>query len=143
MADQSGEIHPRAKNGISSCLAERPGGFDCLPENRHANPLIHTPGEYEMNQKIDRRKFIRLTAAGGGAVFMSGLYGQVKAAAPDQAASAYEDFYFVQLSDAHWGFNGPPNPDAANTLKKAVASVNALPLKPDFIVFTGDLTHTT
>ena len=96
-----------------------------------------------MNQKIDRRKFIRLTAAGGGAVFMSGLYGQVKAASPDQAASAYEDFYFVQLSDAHWGFNGPPNPDAANTLKKAVASVNALPLKPDFIVFTGDLTHTT
>lgn len=96
-----------------------------------------------MNQKIDRRKFIRLSAAGGGAVFMSGLYGQVKAASPDQAASAYEDFYFVQLSDAHWGFNGPPNPDAANTLKKAVASVNALPLKPDFIVFTGDLTHTT
>ncbi|MDB5991160.1 MAG: hypothetical protein JWQ10_2563 [Herbaspirillum sp.] len=98
-----------------------------------------------MAPKIDRRKFIRLTAAGGGAVFMSGLYGQVKAASADQlaSASAYEDFYFVQLSDAHWGFNGPPNPDAANTLKKAVASVNALPLKPDFIVFTGDLTHTT
>jgi len=49
----------------------------------------------------------------------------------------------VQLSDSHWGFSGDANPDAANTLKKAVASVNELEIKPDFIVFTGDLTHTT
>lgn len=100
-----------------------------------------------MNDAIDRRKFIRLTAAGGGAVFMSGLYGGARAAGmearEDAAGQGGDDFYFVQLSDTHWGFNGPPNPDAANTLRKAVASVNALPVKPDFIVFTGDLTHTT
>lgn len=100
-----------------------------------------------MKEVIDRRKFIRLTAAGGGAVFMSGLYGGAKAAgmdAPEYGAKKGDgDFYFVQLSDTHWGFNGPPNPDSANTLKKAVASVNALPIKPDFIVFTGDLTQTT
>src|SRR5262249_13589494 len=53
------------------------------------------------------------------------------------------DFFFVQLSDTHWGYRGPANPDADVTLKKAVAAVNALPRKPDFIVFTGDLTHTT
>jgi predicted phosphodiesterase len=91
---------------------------------------------------INRRKFIKLTAAGGGAVFMSGLYGHANAAT-DPTKSADDDFYFVQLSDTHWGFSGPPNPDAANTLKKAIASVNALHAKPDFIVFTGDLTHTT
>ena len=28
----------------------------------------------------------------------------------------------MQLSDTHWGFQGPPNPDATNTLRKAVAS---------------------
>ena len=88
---------------------------------------------------IDLRNFLKLTAAGGGAVFMSGLYGHVLAA----DATMAEDFYFVQLSDSHWGFSGPPNPDAANTLKKAVAAANALPIQPDFIVFTGDLTHTT
>jgi 3',5'-cyclic AMP phosphodiesterase CpdA len=49
----------------------------------------------------------------------------------------------VQLSDTHWGYQGPANPDAANTLKKAVATVNGLEIQPDFIVFTGDLTHTT
>ncbi|MBV8634957.1 MAG: metallophosphoesterase [Burkholderiaceae bacterium] len=87
---------------------------------------------------IDRRKFLKLTAAGGGAVFMSGLYGQAWA-----TDAAYKDFYFVQLSDCHWGYSGDANPEAANTLKKAVAAVNALEVPPDFIVFTGDLTHTT
>ncbi|MFX6182797.1 metallophosphoesterase, partial [Acinetobacter baumannii] len=52
-----------------------------------------------------------------------------------------EDFYFVQLSDCHWGFKGAPNPDARGTLPKAIAAVNALSPAPDFVVFTGDLTH--
>ena len=86
---------------------------------------------------IDRRSFMKLTAVGGGAVFMSGLYGHASAATP------VDDFYFVQLSDIHWGYSGPANPDALNTLKKTVATVNALEVQPDFIIFTGDLTHTT
>ncbi|MCU6498254.1 metallophosphoesterase [Rugamonas sp. A1-17] len=86
---------------------------------------------------IDRRGFLRLGAVGGGAVFMSGLYGRA------MAAAGYEDFYFVQLSDSHWGYKGPANPEAQNTLRQAVESVNALAVPPDFIVFTGDLTHTT
>lgn len=90
---------------------------------------------------INRRNFLKLSAVGGGAVFISGLYSQARATATGK--SAEDDFYFVQLSDTHWGFTGDANPDAANTLKKAVASVNALETQPDFIVFTGDLTHTT
>ena len=86
---------------------------------------------------INRRSFMKLTAVGGGAVFMSGLYGHASAATPA------DDFYFVQLSDVHWGYSGPANPDALNTLKKTVATVNALEVQPDFIIFTGDLTHTT
>jgi 3',5'-cyclic AMP phosphodiesterase CpdA len=88
--------------------------------------------------KIDRRQFLKLSAAGGGAVFASSLAGCAGMAAGGR------DFYFVQLSDAHWGFNGPAvNPDARGTLPKAVAAVNALPIEPDFVFFTGDLTHTT
>jgi hypothetical protein len=85
---------------------------------------------------MQRRDFLALTTLGGGAVFASGLTG-----CATRAASA--DFYFVQLSDTHWGYQGPANPDAAVTLRKAVATVNALPTPPEFIVFTGDLTHTT
>jgi hypothetical protein len=92
---------------------------------------------------IDRRSFLRLSALGGGAVFMSGLYGKALGATGDQAGmnASTEDFYFVQMSDSHWGYSGDANPEAANTLKKAVAAVNALEVPPDFIVFTGDLTH--
>jgi len=89
---------------------------------------------------MQRRDFIALTALGGGAVFASGLAGCATRADGMAAAS---DFYFVQLSDTHWGYQGPANPDAAVTLRKAVATVNALPTPPEFIVFTGDLTHTT
>ncbi|MGI9024084.1 MAG: metallophosphoesterase family protein [Burkholderiaceae bacterium] len=85
---------------------------------------------------LDRRHFLKLAALGGGAVFASGLSGL-------SFAESASDFYFVQLSDSHWGYEGPANPDAANTLKKAVAAVNAMPVPPEFIVFTGDLTHTT
>ena len=91
----------------------------------------------------NRRELLKLAALGGGAVYASGLAGQAFGATAKSAAAPYEDFYFVQLSDTHWGFSGPPNPDAANTLRKAVTAVNALPEQPDFIVFTGDLTHTT
>src|SRR6267142_2065223 len=91
-----------------------------------------------MSESIDRREFLKLAGL-GGAVFASGLAG---CAGMDGAKQA--DFYFVQLSDTHWGFRGPAlNPDADGTLQKAVAAVNALSTQPDFIVFTGDLTHTT
>ncbi len=92
---------------------------------------------------MKRRDFLRLVSVGGGAVFASGLAGRALADYGDKQASAYDEFYFVQLSDTHWGYKGPANPDAANTLKQAVAAVNALEIQPDFIVFTGDLTHTT
>ena len=96
-----------------------------------------------MQRPIDRREFLRLAGL-GGAVFVSGL-GLTGCAAGTAAtkSAAADEFYFVQLSDCHWGFEGPPNPDAKVTLKKAIASVNALSEPPDFIVFTGDLTHTT
>jgi 3',5'-cyclic AMP phosphodiesterase CpdA len=88
---------------------------------------------------FDRRQFLHLAGlAGAVAVSGLGLARAANLASPDQG-----DFYFLQMSDSHWGFEGPPNPDAKGTLPKAVSAVNALPIQPDFIIFTGDLTHTT
>jgi hypothetical protein len=89
----------------------------------------------------NRRQFMQLGAIGGGAVFMSGLFGCAQTGLGTSVLA--DDFYFVQLSDIHWGYSGPNNPEAATTLKKTVATVNALARTPDFIMFTGDLTHTT
>jgi len=76
----------------------------------------------------------------GGAVLVSGYAPTMGSA----KAATDADFYFVQLSDCHWGFEGPAiNPDAKGTLKKAVAAVNSMSRQPDFVIFTGDLTHTT
>ncbi|MDB5970797.1 MAG: serine/threonine protein phosphatase [Hydrocarboniphaga sp.] len=102
-----------------------------------------------MHKTIDRRQFIKLAGLGGGVVFASGLGGfsalaQAASRHGKKASGAEEDFYFVQLSDTHWGFSNPViNPDFAGTLQKALAQVNALSPAPDFIVFTGDLTQTT
>jgi len=94
-----------------------------------------------MRHPMDRRDFLKLVGL-GGVVFASGLGGP-RGTLAAAAGAGYDDFHFVQLSDAHWGFEGPPNPDAKGTLKKAVAAVNTLAEPPDFVVFTGDLTHTT
>jgi calcineurin-like phosphoesterase family protein len=95
--------------------------------------------EQNMTELIQRRDFLKL-AGMGVAVFVSGP--AVLAGGSPQKRN--ESFYFVQLSDTHWGFNGPAiNPDSQGTLKKAVAAVNGLDEQPDFVVFTGDLTQTT
>src|SRR5881296_1094757 len=89
--------------------------------------------------EIDRRAFMKLAGL-GGVMFASGLGSSILGA----KRTKQEEFYFVQLSDTHIGFDGPKvNPDAKGTLKKAVVAVNSMSQKPDFIVFTGDLTHTT
>jgi 3',5'-cyclic AMP phosphodiesterase CpdA len=91
-----------------------------------------------MNEQ-SRRSFLELMGL-GGVVFASGLTGCSRAAANTKSA---QDFFFLQLSDTHWGFQGPPNPEASLTLPRTVAAINALAHKPSFVVFTGDLTHTT
>jgi 3',5'-cyclic AMP phosphodiesterase CpdA len=97
-----------------------------------------------MRPDFDRRDFLRLAGVGAGVVFASGLAGCASRALAPAAAGAQRDFHFVQLSDSHWGFSGPAvNPEARTTLPRAVAAVNALRDPPDFVVFTGDLTHTT
>jgi len=89
--------------------------------------------------QFDRRELMKLLGL-GGVVLGSGLPGFSLAASKGKPA---EDFMFLQLSDSHWGFSGPPNPEADKTLKEAVQAVNSSKEKPDFIVFTGDLTQTT
>jgi 3',5'-cyclic AMP phosphodiesterase CpdA len=91
-----------------------------------------------MTHSIDRREFLKLAGL-GGVVLVSGVASLARG-----AQTSADEFYFVQLSDLHWGFEGAAqNPDNTGTLKKAIAAVNGLTEPPDFVVFTGDLTHTT
>ncbi len=99
-----------------------------------------------MSATLDRRTLMRLGLAGlGGIVLVSATRSFSSGAEPADAAAngaGQDEFYFVQLSDVHLGFSGAKvNPDADGTLAKAIAAVNALEQQPEFVIFTGDLTH--
>jgi 3',5'-cyclic AMP phosphodiesterase CpdA len=89
---------------------------------------------------------------GAGVIFASGLagaslrahgQGDARGSSAPGGSTAKDEFFFLQLSDTHWGYQGAANPEADRTLKKVVRGINDSELQPDFIVFTGDLTHTT
>ncbi len=61
--------------------------------------------------------------------------------ASQPAAAATNAFTFVQISDSHIGFARPENPDVLGTFAKTIATINALPQQPAFVVHTGDVTH--
>jgi len=88
----------------------------------------------------NRRDILKLMGV-GGVVFASGLAGA--AAERRRKSDADSDFFFLQLSDTHWGYSGVSNPEADVTLPRAIETINGVAARPDFIVFTGDLTHTT
>jgi 3',5'-cyclic AMP phosphodiesterase CpdA len=60
-----------------------------------------------------------------------------------QNGEAVTPFSLVQLSDAHVGFNGPPDPLGTKAFERTVEMVNTMPNAPDLVLFTGDLTHDT
>ncbi len=93
---------------------------------------------------IDRRGFLKCMAwAGTGAlcVMSGGVMKSYSLGLPWAHKAAKGELSFVQISDSHMGFNKPANPDAAATLKAAVDKINALPIAPEFMLHTGDISH--
>jgi hypothetical protein len=95
----------------------------------------------------NRRDFLKCMAwAGTGALFAfdAGIGSSIgldsAIAAPPRRIKA-APFTFVQISDSHIGFNKPPNADARATFREAIAKVQALPVRPDFIIHTGDVSQ--
>jgi hypothetical protein len=105
-----------------------------------------------MPSPIDRRTFLRITglSLGAGALYQvapalaagdRGVAGDLAASQGRANGEAVTPFTFVQLSDTHVGFSGPPNPTGTQAFERAVALVNGLAKPPDLVFFTGDLTH--
>ena len=56
-------------------------------------------------------------------------------------AAERKGFTFLQISDSHIGFEKPANPNAKGTLEEAIGRVKALPVRPSFMIHTGDISH--
>lgn len=102
-----------------------------------------------------RRELLRLLGV-SGVTFASGLWGCAGASpaatgnslgAPLREGAPAEplprEFFFLQLSDTHWGYQGAANPLSDRTLAETIATINSVSMRPEFVIFTGDLTHTT
>jgi Icc protein len=96
---------------------------------------------------IDRRGFLKCMAwAGTGVVWTiaaggiptSRVFGQM-----GHHKAGKSDFHFLQISDSHIGFNKPANPDVSGTLQATIDKINGLPDAPEFMIHTGDLTHSS
>jgi hypothetical protein len=95
---------------------------------------------------MSRRRALTCLGAWSGAAIVWGVGGGVPRALgmaneASTAQAAKGQFTFAQISDTHVGFNKEANPDVLKTMRQAIASVNALPRRPAFVVHTGDITH--
>ena len=89
----------------------------------------------------NRRKILECMAWAGTGVVWTGAGGVPSSRLIGSAQAKTAGFSFVQLSDSHIGFEKPANPDSLKTLTEALDQVGALPIKPDFMIHTGDITH--
>jgi len=98
---------------------------------------------------IDRRGFLECMAWVGtgllytvaGGVLRSETIGGAERGLRSLKNRGTGEFTFAQISDSHIGFKHEPNNDVTATLQEAVARINAMPEKPDFVIHTGDITH--
>src|SRR5262245_59889691 len=99
----------------------------------------------EHDDGVDRRGFLKCMAwAGTGAFFMAEggiLQSYSLSKLPKLPAGSPGALSFVQISDSHMGFNKAANPDIVGSLKTAVDRINALPVPPEFMLHTGDISH--
>lgn len=90
---------------------------------------------------IDRRNFLSCMAWVG-----TGLLWTINGGVPSSSRLGAEELpkgklFFMQISDSHIGFSKPANTDVTQTLREAIGKINALPVQPEFLLHTGDITQ--
>jgi len=95
---------------------------------------------------VDRRGFLKCMAWAGTGVFCVMQGGVMKSYSINRIAEMNPaemagELSFAQISDSHMGFNKPANTDVAGTLKAAIEKINTLPIAPQFLLHTGDISH--
>src|SRR5712672_1956999 len=91
---------------------------------------------------VSRRKVLEcMTWAGTGVLWTVAGGIPTSLGIMGEAAAQTSGMTFLQISDSHVGFDKPANPNALGTLEEAIGKINAMPVKPSFMIHTGDITH--
>jgi 3',5'-cyclic AMP phosphodiesterase CpdA len=90
---------------------------------------------------VDRRQALECMLWAGTGVLWTLSGGVPKSGLLGAAEAAEAGFSFIQISDSHVGFDKPANPNALGTLEEAIDKIVAAPVKPAFMIHTGDITH--
>jgi Icc protein len=107
-----------------------------------SNEILHGPS----GDGIDRRGFLKCMAWAGPGAFCVIKGGVLESDSLSEIARrgmlrVNGELAFVQISDRHIGFDKPANPDVVATLEASIEKINALAVRPTFVLHTGDLTH--
>ena len=103
-----------------------------------------------MDNRFDRRQFLKVSGISLGVGALISVAPAMAGSGPAAVLRKWfrrengepiTPFNLVQLSDAHVGFNGPPNPTGTKAFERAIEIINGLEPQPELILFTGDLTH--
>jgi 3',5'-cyclic-AMP phosphodiesterase len=97
----------------------------------------------EQDDGLSRRKVLEcMTWAGTGVLWtIAGGLPRSLGLIDEAHAADQMGLTFLQISDSHMGFDKPANPNAKGTLEEAISRIKALPVKPAFMIHTGDITH--
>jgi Icc protein len=98
------------------------------------------------NDGVNRRGFLKCMAWAGTGAFCVMQGGVLKSYSLSHFSElsghpSPGQLSFVQISDSHMGFNKPANTDVAATLQAAIDKINKLPVAPEFMLHTGDISH--
>jgi Icc protein len=98
------------------------------------------------NDGVNRRGFLKCMAWAGTGAFCVMQGGVLKSYSLSHLSElsghpSPGQLSFVQISDSHMGFNKPANTDVAATLQAAIDKINKLPVAPEFMLHTGDISH--
>jgi plastocyanin len=90
---------------------------------------------------VDRRGFLQCMAWAGTGMLWAMKGGVAFSQETRRSDIEHYGLSFVQISDSHIGFNKPANENVTGTLEEAVARINALSERPEFLIHTGDISH--
>jgi len=99
--------------------------------------------DHDDRRGVSRRRILEcMTWAGTGVLWtLAGGVPQSIGIIGEAAAAESSGLTFLQISDSHVGFDKAANPNAIGTLEEAISKIQSMPIKPSFIIHTGDITH--